>query len=167
MKLYGGGWLKIDNLEANILLNVTQPNPMQGKCFVDNTQWKSWDQFDGAPGTQHECIGTPKLGNWMTYSEMRYDQFQLTGYTGGPGNTFDMSTDCYSVSNIGGFCVGPALQMWPPNTVLIKLGNGVKSPVYNRLITLTSPASDFEIRSREEGPQLEGIVWNTGVIYLR
>jgi hypothetical protein len=43
----------------------------------------------------------------------------------------------------------------------------VLSPIYNRVVTLSKPASDFQIRSFESGTQPEGIVWNTGAIWLR
>jgi len=163
----GGGWMVIDNAQAYALLTMTQFNPQQGKCVLAANEWRTWDGFDGAPGSEHLCIGVTKTNNWPTYQELRFQGFQLTGYTGGAGNSFDLGTNCYAVGYEGYFCAGPGGQQQPPNTALINLENGVKSPVYTRQVTLAAPGSDFQIRTHEEGPQLEGVIWNVGAIWLR
>jgi hypothetical protein len=131
------------------------------------TEWRAWDQFDGAPGTEQLCIGVTKSSNWPTYQEMRFEAVVLTGYTAGTGNTFDLGTNCYAVGYDGYFCAGPAGQQQSANTVQYNLANTQKTAVLTRQLTLAKPASDFQIRSHEEGPQQEGIIWNTGAIWLR
>ncbi len=167
MVSWGGGWMKIDNAGANALLYMTQPNLNQGKCQMTALEWRSWDQFDGAPGTEHLCIGLQKVTtNWPTYQEIRIEQVVLTGYCS-TGGSFDLGTNCYNVNNQGDFCYGPATQLIAPNTVAMSLTNGTKSPVFTRQVTLATPARDFQVRSRERGAQAEGVIWNTGAVYLR
>ena len=92
---------------------------------------------------------------------------QLTGYTAGPGNSFDLGLDCYGIQSVGGFCAGPLAKLVPPNATATNLNNGQKSLVFSKVQTFAPAVTDFQIRSREEGPQKEGVVWDTGVIYLR
>ncbi|MSQ83880.1 MAG: hypothetical protein EXR77_13510 [Myxococcales bacterium] len=167
MVAFGGGWMVIDNQWAFKLLTMTNVNPTQGKCQLTASEWRTWDGFDGAPGSTHFCLAEKVSKNWPTYTELRYDGLQLIGYTGGGNNVFDLGLDCYGTIYVGGFCAGPLAQLVPPNTTSMTLGNGVKSPVFNKTQVFASPVADFQIRSREEGPQLEGVVWNTGAILLR
>ena len=167
MVAFGGGWMVIDNLWAFKLLTMTNVNPTQGKCQLIANEWRSWDGFDGAPGSTHFCLAEKVSKNWPSYTELRYDGLQLIGYTGGGNNVFDLGLDCYGTIYVGGFCAGPLAKMVPPNSTSMTLGNGVKSPVFNKTQVFASPVADFQIRSREEGPQLEGVVWNTGAILLR
>ncbi|MSP92257.1 MAG: hypothetical protein EXR79_10720 [Myxococcales bacterium] len=166
MVLWGGGWLKVDNFWASKLLTVVNVVPTQGKCTMTTSEWRSWDGFDGAPGSEHLCIGQKADNNWPVYSELRFEGVQFTGYAGG-SDVFDLSQDCYGVTWLGAFCAGPLQKLQPPNPTTVQLGNGKKSPVYSQQINLGAPYSDFQLRSRERGPQKEGIIWNTGAIYVR
>jgi hypothetical protein len=166
MALQGGGWLVLDNAEVFALLKVSNPIPTQGKCLLSATEWRSWDGFDTAPGSEHLCLGDPKLGNWPTYQEVRFQGVQLTGYAP-TNNSFDLGLDCYGIGTAGAFCAGPLGQLLPVNTAGVSLQNGVKSPLYTRQVTLAAPTNDFGIRSREQGAQAEGVIWNTGAIWLR
>ena len=98
---------------------------------------------------------------------MRFDGVQLTGYTSGGGHTYDAYTECYGVQWQGSFCVGPGTKLSSVASKNIQLGNNQKSPVYNASISLAGTYNNFQIRSREEGPQNEGVVWNKGAFLLR
>jgi hypothetical protein len=161
----GGGWMAINNAWAHNLLNMVNGLPAQGGCLLSATEWRSWDGFAGAPGPSHLCTGVAKSTNWPTYSEIFFDAVKLTGYTAG-ADVFDLGTNCASTDTVGYFCAGPANGLAPPNTVGTTLKNGVAA-VYSRTVTLAAPTSSFLIRSRESGTQDEGIIWNSGTIFLR
>jgi len=59
------------------------------------------------------------------------------------------------------------LELKSMNTANISLSNGQNSPVYFRSFVLSKPRAEFQIRTREEGPQREGVRWNTGAILIR
>ena len=101
------------------------------------------------------------------YTECRQEGIQLKGYTGGPGNTYDAFSDCCGAQWQGNFCVGPANKLQAVNDKNIELPNGVNSPKYSKHVGVGKVYTDFQIRSREEGPQLEGVFWQVGAFYLR
>ncbi|MBP48156.1 MAG: hypothetical protein CMH53_09495 [Myxococcales bacterium] len=167
MDRFGGGWMvvKPDWINANMTMKTLT---VGGKCTLSATEIRTWDGFDGATADSHYCVVEPKTGLvWPTYQEIRIDAVVLTGYTAGAGNTYDAYSDCYGASWQGNFCVGPSTELKPVNNANIQLGNNQNSPTYNLSYSLSQPRSDFQIRSREEGPQDEGIVWDTGAILLR
>ncbi len=167
MTNWGGGWEKIDNQWAYNLLTVTNPNPAQGLCLLTAALWQTWDQWNGAPGNQHLCIGANASANWPSYTELRYEALVLTGYCGGTAN-FDLGTNCYSTNGTDDFCAGPAAQLKPPNTANVTLTNGVNSAAFTRAFTLTGTVSDFQIRSRAfSNFQAEGVQWKSGAVYFR
>jgi len=166
MKKFGGGWILINNdwlSQLTVLKNLIPG----GKCQMTNTEWRSWDQFNGSSANTHFCLALNKYTHFPTYTEMRQDKVRFEGYTPGKSDTFDAYTDCYGTQWQGSFCFGPTAEMYSMNTKNLSLSNGKKSSVYNRYIKLKKPASDFELRSREEGPQKEGVLWKEGAIYLR
>jgi hypothetical protein len=162
----GGGWLVLNNLWANTLLTLTNELPNEGKCQISASEWRGWDQFNGAGGPGHRCTASPPTKNWPSYSEMIYDSVTLAGYTGNWGETFDLGTDCYSTTTNGYFCAGPPLGLAAPNTQGTELGNGQKE-TFSRWVQWGATHTEFLIRQREDGGQAEGLVWNGGTIYLR
>ncbi len=166
MNKWGGGWLKIDNLQAYKLMTMKNLATTSGICELTPKQWRSWDGFNGATGYGHFCIAE-KIGNWPKYTEYRQEGIQLQGYTAGKGNTYDAYADCYGAKWQGNFCVGPANKLKAVNHYNIQLNNGQKSPLYNKHVLLGQAYDNFQIRSREEGPQLEGVIWKVGTFYLR
>jgi hypothetical protein len=167
MTLHGGGWLRIDNGWANTLLDMANPFVSQGFCKLTGSEIRAWDGFDGAPGYGHLCIASRSKGNFMAYSELRLEGIVLTGYTAGPGNTYDLSGDCYGFKSKGAVCAGPNDAQKPLYAVFKSVGNGQKHGPTTMAIPLGKTFSDFQIRAREEGPQKEGIVWNQGAFLLR
>ena len=163
----GGGWLRIDNFWANQLLVMDNPSPSQGKCQMSATEIRAWDGFDGAPGYGHLCMATRPSGNWMAYSALRFDGIVLTGYTPSKKDTYDLFDDCYSMQHLGAFCAGPNDALAPPYDTPAHLSQGQTVGPLNKLVQLGKVWTDFEIRAHEEGPQLEGIVWNQGAFLLR
>ena len=138
-----------------------------GICQLTPQEWRTWDGFNCSTGYGHFCVLERIEGNWPTYTEYRQDGVQLEGYTAGQGHTYDAYNDCYGAQWRGNFCAGPAAALSPINDQNIQLSNGEKSPVYSKLVTLNKPANEFQIRSREEGPQKEGVIWKVGSFYLR
>ena len=167
MVSYGGGWLRVDNQWAQKLLVMQNPSPTQGKCALSSSELRAWDGFDGAPGYGHLCIASRLAGNWMPYQELRVEGVVLTGYTAGKGHTYDLSFDCYGLKSKGAFCAGPNDFLVPAYGTQQSLGNGEKLGPTSKLVDLGKVWTDFQVRAREEGPQLEGIVWNSGVFLLR
>lgn len=167
MTVHGGGWLRIDNAWANTLLTMTNPFIAQGLCKMTATEVRAWDGFAGAPGYGHLCLASRIQGNFMSYSELRLEGVVLTGYTAGKGNTYDLTADCYGFKAKGAFCVGPNDAQQPAYSSYNSVGNGQLHGPTTKLIALGKTYSDFQIRAREEGPQLEGIVWNQGHFLLR
>jgi hypothetical protein len=167
MDTAGGGWLRIDNFWANQLLVMDNPSPTQGKCQMTPNEVRAWDGFDGAPGYGHMCVATRPAGNWMAYTEMRFQDLVLTGYTPGKGNTYDLFQDCYSMQHLGAFCAGPNDALVTPYDTDAHLSNGQTVGPLNKTVQLGKVWTDFEIRAHEEGPQLEGIVWDKGAFLLR
>ncbi len=167
MDSYGGGWMVLDVAQVAKLMTMTSL-VSGGMCTLSSSEWKTWDQFDGATADHHFCVAEPNAGLiWPTYTELRVEGVQLVGYTGGGNNTFDAYTNCYGASWQGNFCVGPSLELKAMNTADIQLSNGQSSPLYTQSFTMSQPRTEFQIRTREEGPQLEGISWKTGAILLR
>ena len=166
MKDFGGGWMVIDN---QWLFNLTTLKNLipGGKCVMTAKEWRTWDQFDGSTANTHFCSANNKYSHWPTYTEMRQVGVRLQGYTASKSDSFDAYTNCYGSNWQGSFCFGPSAEMYSMTTKNISLVNGQNSPTYNQLIKLKKAANDFEFRSREEGPQKEGILWTTGKIYLR
>jgi hypothetical protein len=161
----GGGWMVIDNLWASKLLTLKNLYP-GGMCEMTTTYWKTWDGFAGATLDTHFCIGEASY-NFPSYQEMRVAAVQLTGYTSGAGNTFDAYLECYGTQWQGAFCFGPEDELKPVNTANIQLNNNQKSPNYSYKVTLSKAHTNFSIRSREEGPQNEGVIWDTGSFLIR
>ncbi len=167
MVQYGGGWLRIDNNWANTLLVMTNPFLSSGLCKMTASELRAWDGFAGAPGYGHLCIATRPQGNFMAYSELRIEGVVLVGYTPGKGNTYDLTGDCYGFKHTGAVCAGPNDAQHPVYPSFKSVGNGEKMGPSTFAIALGKVYSDFQIRAREEGPQLEGIVWNSGAFWLR
>jgi len=163
----GGGWLKVDNVWAHTLLAMTNPSPTQGKCSLLATELRAWDGFAGAPGYGHLCMAVRPAGNWMPYTTLRFEGVVLTGYTAGKGHTYDLSFDCYGLKSKGALCAGPNDALVPAYAVQKSIGDGETIGPYTAKVQLGKVWTDFQIRAREEGPQLEGIVWNTGAFLLR
>ncbi len=167
MDVYGGGWLRIDNAWAQQLLVIHNPSPTQGKCILTDSELRAWDGFDGAPGYGHLCIADRPVGNWMAYSELRFEGIVLTGYSPNAKNTYDLTTDCYGMQHFGAFCAGPNDALQPPYDSVAYVSNGQVDGPLTKYVNLGKVWKDFQIRTHEEGPQLEGIVWNAGAYLLR
>ncbi|HAN32268.1 MAG TPA: hypothetical protein DCQ06_11780, partial [Myxococcales bacterium] len=166
MKDFGGGWMVINNQWLSKLTTLKNLIP-GGKCQMTSSEWRSWDQFNGSTSETHFCSASNKFSHWPSYKEMRQVGVRIRGYTAGKSDSFDAYTNCYGNDWQGSFCFGPSAEMYSMTTSNISLINGELSPTYNQVIKLKKTATDFEFRSREEGPQKEGIIWKTGKIYLR